>query len=143
MFLTSCGGGYKTDVPPPSGKETYKEILPAEIGGVAVDGKKLELDASRYQGVAASYGAGAKLTVLQCKDQAALDEYVKGTVVPGLEEFGSRSSGKFNGVWSLKGSGKTGRIYGWQNGNWLFVIQASNDELFDEVVDKFAYISKE
>ncbi len=142
FILTACGGGYNTDFPPPTGKEKLRELVPAEIGGVAVAAEKLELDAAEYFGTKSSYGTGASITIVQCKTQDGLDKYVKETVVPSLESYGTRSSGKFNGVWSLKASGKNGRVHGWQNQNWLFVISASSDALFDEVVDKFAYIDK-
>ncbi len=142
VLLSSCGQSYNTAYPPPKNETTYKEILPEEIGGEAVSGEQLPLDPASYRGLKATYGTGASITVLQCKDQDAMDRYLKDTVVPSLEGYGSRSSGKFNGVWSVRGKGANGRIQGWQNQSWFFLIEASNDKLFDEAVEKFPYISR-
>jgi hypothetical protein len=143
VFLASCGdGGYNTEFAPPAGDEKYGDIFPKEVGGVAAKIEPLSLDAARYEGAIASYGTGARVVIVQTKDEAALDEYVKGTAVPKLESYGSRSSGKMNGVWKFRGSGDKGRLYGWQNGSWVFAVEASNDTLFDEAVSKFPYISK-
>lgn len=142
LLLSACGDSYDTNLPPPKSEATFKEILPAEIGGEAVKGELLPLDKASYHGIKASYGTSASIIVLQCGTQEALDDYVKGTAVPLLEPFSTRASGKFNGVWSLKASGKNGRIRGWQNSNWFFLIETADDALFDEVVEKFPYIQK-
>lgn len=142
LLITSCGGGYRTDFPPPTGKETYREILPADVGGASGQVAQLQLDAEHYHGAKATYGTNASITILQVKDQDSLDKYVNDTVKTELEKYNNRVSGKFNGVWSLRGSGTPGRIHGWQNKGWFFLIQAANDQLFDEVVSKLPYISK-
>jgi|GEM_PF-7026709 len=141
-LLTSCGDNYEINFPPPKPEVTYREILPVEVGGNPVKGQALSLDQKQYKGIMAVYGTDASLILVQCKDQDAMDSYVKNTVLPRLEDFGSRSSAKIKGVWGLKASGKMGRVYGWQNSNWLFIIQAANDKIFDEAVSKFAFISK-
>ena len=142
LLISSCGGGYRTDFPPPTGKETYREILPADVGGAAVEVAQLQLDAGHYHGAKATYGAKASIVILEVKDQDSLDKYVNEMVKTELEKYNNRMSGKFNGVWSLRGTGNPGRIYGWQNRSWFFLIQAADDQLFDEVVSKLPYISK-
>ena len=33
LLLHACSSGYDTDLPPPTGKETYAEVMPASVGG--------------------------------------------------------------------------------------------------------------
>ncbi|MDP4997079.1 MAG: hypothetical protein NWQ16_12740 [Akkermansiaceae bacterium] len=142
-LLASCGdGGYETGFSPPTGDEKYSEIFPDQVSGTPADIQLLELDGKLYKGAVATYGTGVSVTALLCKDQDALDDYVKTTGVPKLENYNNRSSAKVNGVWRFRGNGSTGRIYGWQNGAWVFSIEATDDTLFDEAVSKFPYISK-
>ncbi len=143
LFLMSgCTSGYDTNFPPPTGKETYTQVMPISIGGKAVEIQPLPLDESRYHGARAQYGNAASVEIVEVRSATDLDAYVSEHIKPRLDGYSNRVSGKFNGTWSLRGSGKTGRLHAWQNRNWLFVIQASNDKLFEEVVDHFAYISR-
>jgi len=143
VLLTGCGdGGYRTDFPPPAGTEKPAGWFPAKVGGVDVKIEPLTADPTRYQGTSAFYGGKAKIVIIQTKDGTALDEYVKSTAVPHLAKFSTRSSGKVNGVWKLRGNGSSGRIYGWQNGAWIFSVEAADDSLFDEAVAGFPFISK-
>ena len=117
-------------------------MFPTEVSGVAAKIEPLKLDPDRYKGASATYGPNAKVVILQTKDGDSMDTYVKNTAVPDLARYNNRSSGKINGVWKFRAHGDNGRIHGWQNGAWIFVVEASNDTLFDEVVSKFPYISK-
>lgn len=143
LLLSACGSNYNTQLPPPTGEEKYSEIVPAEIGGEVVRSEKLELEAGVYHGSRFTFGDKASIVMVQCTNQEAIDSYFKGTVVPQLDEgYGSKVSGKFNGVWSARASGNSGRIQAWQNGAYVFVIEAGTDELFEEIVEKFPYIAK-
>jgi len=143
LALSACGGGgYDTAIAPPTGEETYAATFPTEIGGTAAEISRLELDPALYGGATATYGSGASLTILRVQTEEAMDAYVNDRLLPRLESYSTRSSGKFNGAWSLRGKGKNGRLYGWQNRAWLFVIEAANDAIFDEAVEKHPYISK-
>ncbi len=143
VLLSSCGSSYHTAFPPPTGKEKYSDIIPAEIGGEAVRSEKLELDPASYNGARFTFGEKASILMVQSSSGEALDDYFEDSVVPLLETgYSSKVSGKFNGVWSARASGSAGRIQGWQNGAYIFVIAAATDELFDEIVGKFDYIAK-
>ncbi len=143
LLLSACGGGYKTDFAPPTGEETYAETFPADIAGTPMKLEPLDLDPARYRGAVATYGPGVSLTIVQCADQEAVDAFVNDRLRPGLKRFSNRSSGKFNGFWSLRGRAGEERLHGWQNRNWLFVIEAPGEALFDEAVEKHPYIGKE
>lgn len=143
IFLTACGGGYKTEFPPPTGEEKYTDIVPGEVAGIPMEGKLLELNADQYHGATFTYGEKATLLMVQCANEELLDAYMKDSIVPQIDEgYSSRVSGKFNGRWSARASGASGRFQAWQNGAYLFVIKAANDEVFDEIVGKFPYIAK-
>lgn len=142
LLMHACTSSYNTDVPPPTGKETYAQVMPTSIGGQAVEMRPLPLDKSRYHGARAQYGGAARVEIIEVLSRTDLDAYVSEHIKPRLDGYSNRVSGKFNGAWSLRASGKTGRLHAWQNHNWLFVIEASNDKLFDEVVDHFAYIRR-
>lgn len=142
LLLQACSSGYNTELPPPTGDETYAEVMPASIGGQAAEIQPLPLDKKRYHGARARYGTAASVEIVEVRSAADVDAYVGEHIKPRLDGYSNRVSGKFNGVWSLRGSGKSGRLQGWQNRNWLFVIEASNDQLFEEVVDRFTYISR-
>lgn len=142
LTLATRGDGYRTDLPPPTGKETYAQVMPASIGGESMEIEPLLLDGDRYHGARARYGQGATIEIVQANSVSDLDAYVVERVKARLDRYPNRASAKINGRWSLRGSGESGRLHGWQNRNWLFVIEAANDDLFDEVVDRFAYISR-
>jgi len=141
--LASRDAGYRTDVPPPTGKETYAQVMPASIGEEPMEIQPLPLDGDRLHGARARYGSRASIEIVQARSPDHLDAYVAEHVRPRLEGYESRASAKINGRWSLRGNGDDGRLYGWQNQNWLFVIEAASDELFDEAVDRFAYIRRD
>jgi hypothetical protein len=131
--------GYRTDFPPPTGKETYAQVMPSTIGGEPMAIQPLQIGAS-YRGARAQYGRGATIEIIQAATQADLDSYVQSSLRPRLQAYEQRASGKVDGRWGLRGQGTGGRIYGWQNEHWLFVIEAGSDALFDEAVDRFAFI---
>lgn len=133
------GPGYDTDVPPPSGRETYSEVFPADLGGLEVRISALPLDASRYHGAVARYGELARIEIVGVDDPADLDEYAKRHVRPLLSAYPNRNDAKVDGRWLLEGRGN-GRLYAWQNANWLFLIEARTDGAFDEAVQRFAWI---
>lgn len=141
LLLGACGG-YNTDLPPPNGKETYAEVLPPSLGGQTMAIQHMQLDAARFHGARAHYGDAVSVEIVEVRSATDLDTYVRQNIKPRLAKYPNRSSGKFNGVWSLRGSGATGRMHAWQNHNWLFVIEATNDALFEETVDHFAYINR-
>ena len=142
LNLGACGSGYNTDFPPPNGKETYAEVLPPSLGGEAMAIQPLQLDAKRFHGARAHYGDAVSVEIVEVRSAADLDAFVEENIKPRLASYSNRVSGKFNGVWSLRGRGASGRLHAWQNHNWLFVIEAANDGLFEEAVDRFAYISR-
>ncbi len=142
LALVACSSSYKVDFPPPSGKETYAEVLPDSIGGAALAVTPLQVDSARYRGARAEYGDAASIEILQTRNNGDIDAYVDAAVKQRLQRYKTRISGKFNGVWELRAHDAGGRLYAWQNQQWLFVIEARSDELFDEVVDKFAYIAE-
>lgn len=133
--------GLVTDLPPPTGKETYGQVMPASIGGEPAVIRPLQIGESLH-GARAEYGTGATIEIIQATALADLDGFVDRELKPRLDAYESRVSGKFDGVWSVRGQGRTGRLYGWQNRQWLFVIEARTQALFDEVVDRFAFIER-
>ena len=142
LLLQGCGSGYSTDFPPPSGNETYAEVMPASIGDQAAVILPLPLDKNRYNGARARYGSLASVEIIKVRSAEDMDAYVKEHIKPRLDGYTHRVSGKFNGVWSLRGNDKFGRLQSWQNHNWLFLIEATSDESFEEVVENFAYIQR-
>jgi len=142
LALAACNSGYETRFPPPSGKETYAEVLPAAIGGHALQIEPIATEPQRWRGATARYGTAATIEIVQSRTLDDLDAYVDGHLKPRLQPYSTRVSGKVNGVWGLRGNGAHGRLHAWQNQAWLFTIEARNDDLFDEAVDQFAYIAK-
>lgn len=139
--LVSCGGSaYRTDFAPPHSSET--DIFPQEIGGASAKVAPLDLGSLLYQAGTADYGGKARVTLVRAQNQGAMDDYVKTVAVPKLDGFPNRFSGRINGAWVFRGHGASGRLYGWQSGSCVFVIEAANDALFEEMVSKLPYISK-
>jgi len=135
------GGGYVTDFPPPNGRETYAEVMPARIAGFDAQITALPVDGGRYRGARARYGDLAKVDIVQTDTPGDLDAYVADYIRPRLAAYDRRVDGKVDGLWRLQGSGE-GRLYAWQNGRWLFLIEARSNAAFDEVVHQFAFIRR-
>jgi hypothetical protein len=142
LLAYGCGGGANTDFPPPANGDSARAAFPAEIGGNAVEIETLDLDAERYEGMRGKYGEAATILIVRAIDQEAMDAIIENDALPLLEGYSTRMSGRVNGKWGMRGSGGPGRIQGWQNQAWLFVVTGSSDPVFDELVEKFPYISK-
>lgn len=130
------------DLPAPTGRETYAQVMPASIGGQARTIRPLSEDPAGIHGVRAEYGSVAAIEIWQAESEQTLDVHVDTHVRERLAAYSSRDSGKVNGRWRLNGSGNQGRFFSWQNEIWLFVIETRNQRLFDEIVDKFAFIAR-
>ena len=142
LLLQVCSSGYDIDVAPPTGKETYAEVMPASVGGQAVEVQPLLLDERRYHGARGRYGNRASVEIIEVRSLGDLDSYVNEHIKPRLDGYPDRVSGKFNGVWSLRGRSKTGRFHGWQNHHWLFVIEASDEAAFEEAISRFRFVRR-
>lgn len=129
------------DLPPPSGRWTYAEVMPARIAGFDAEITTLPLDDARYRGARARYGGLSKVEIVQADASGDLDAYVADHVRPRLAAYGRRSDGKVEGRWLAEGRGD-GCLHARQNGNWLFLIEARSDAMFDEAVERFAYIRR-
>lgn len=132
---------YDTDMAPPTGRETYAEVMPARIGGEHAQIQALLLEDGRYRGARAVYGDRASVEILQARTLHDLDEYVAQHVRPRLLVYSEHTADKTGSRWLLTGAAN-GRLHAWQNGTWLFVIEAQSDALFEEAVDQFAFIRR-
>ncbi len=141
LSLPSNDDMIETNLPPPSGRETYRELLPALIGGEPPTIRTLP-PGSGLVGARAVYGMHASIDIVLATRASDLDAFVREHVRARLEAYETRSSGKIDGIWKLRGHGRAGRLHGWQNRLWLFVIEARDDALFDEVVDRFAFVER-
>lgn len=145
VLVVACSpgsAGYDTDLPPPSGRETFVQVLPAAVSGYLREVEAVDLDGGRYRGARARYGAVATVEIVLSRQPADIDPYVQQHLRPRLQRYLWRFAGKVDGRWGLRGDGPSGRFHGWQNQNWLFVIQAENVAAFNEVVDQFAFIER-
>ncbi len=134
-------GMFNTALPPPSGRETYRDLLPERIGGEPAVIRTLP-DDTAVLGARAIYGTQVSIDVVLAPSAADLDAFVREYLLPRLAAYGTRASGTHDGVWTLRGRSRAGRLYGWQNDRWLFVIEARSEALFDEAVDRFAFIER-
>ena len=140
------GGGYRTDLPPPPALDAV--VWPAELGGVAADIGPLDIAGMNpapapgddFAGLTARYGQNVTITVISTGREDLLDSYVA-TIRDGLDRYGTRTSGKVNGLWSIRASGAPGRLQAWQVGRWFYSIEAGTDALFDAAVAGFPYIA--
>lgn len=133
---------FDVDLPPPTGHETYAEVLPAQIGGSDAAIEDLQLLGGRLRGVRASYGSRAVIEIMQSPVAADLDVYATGPMRERLASFGTASGGKTGGRWLLSVAGNGGQALAWQNRDWLFLLAGSDQAAFDEAIDKFAYIRR-
>lgn len=134
---------YDIDVPPPDGSETYAEVLPMVIAGERRRLQVMVSGSADVHGARAEYGGRAVIDVVHAPSPGALDAFVRQSLESRLVAYHRRRIGRASGAWELHGQGDKGRFYGWQNRDWLFVIEASDDEAFEEAVDGFAYIRRE
>lgn len=145
LFVLQPATGYDTDLPPPTGRETYIEVIPVRIGGEHAQIQPLAVSGVRWRGARAVYGDRASIEIVQAKTLHDLDDYVRVHVQPRLLDYPDRDAGKRGSRWLLTGTESGvggGRIHAWQNGIWLFVVEARSQGLFDEVVEQFAFIRR-
>ena len=142
-FLTPRTPRYDIDVAPPHGRETYAEVLPATIAGYPRALRVIATGSPDVHGARADYGGRVVIDVVHAPSPGALDAFVRRSLEPRLAGYERRSSSHASGTWELQGHGGDGRLHGWQNRDWLFVIEATDDEAFEEAVDRFAFIRRE
>lgn len=134
---------YDTYVPVPTGRETYAEVTPVTVAGIEREFEALPGRNGGIRGTRIRYGDAARIDIARLPSQALLDRYVIDEVEPRLVRYERRTSDHGAGGWRIEGSDAAGgRLYGWQNQNWLFVIEAVSQTAFDEVVDQFTYIRR-
>ncbi len=135
---------FDINLPPPSGQETYAEVLPGRIAGIDAAISAWPSEDGKVRGARARYGDRATVEIVRSEGAEALDKHVQAQVQPRLSGYKRNTGGKKAGRWRLCGHQIQGggRLYAWQSGDWMFVIEAASDEVFDEVVDRFAYIRR-
>ncbi len=146
FLISSCGPGYNTDYPTPNSKSDPKDVFPKKIGELTPKFSAVkELDKKEYGGVMATYGEGEiVLEGIMAFTEGGADKYVNDKVAPRIDAYNSNGRARINGKWSGHGKKSSGeKIYAWQNGQWVFIISAKNEALFDSAIENFDLISKE
>lgn len=141
LALRTDEEAFHTALPPPSGRETYRALLPERIGGEPAVIRTLR-DGNGVLGARAIYGMQASIDIVLAPRAADLDAFVHEHLLPRLTMYETRASSAHDGAWALRGRGRAGRLLGWQNHRWLFVIEARSEAAFDEAVDRFAFIER-
>ena len=145
IFAVNCGSPYNTEFPAPDPNKKLKDIYPQKINNVdyepeLLDFSKTEYPANSIYGSIARYG-NSSIQILQFENDEILGDYFKNVIVKSLENYSTKFSGNINGKWSARGS-NPGKLVAWQSQNWAFIITAETEEILDEIIEKFPYISK-
>jgi hypothetical protein len=138
FLITGCGSNYNTDYAPPGKKARPAEVFPTDVGG---NDALIERIKNGYQ---AMYGEkDVIIRIVQLANKVEADTFFSRMIVPEFDKMPSHFRGQVNGRWYAKGSDSSGmKAYGWVNNQWVFVIKAKSEVLFDETVEKLEYISK-
>lgn len=141
--LASCGtpGAYDIDLPPPSGDEPVAQALPLRIGGAARVIEPLAGADGRLRGVRASYGLQATIELLRAESARERHHWFESGVRPRLLRLGSTNGHASADRWQAVAPDGA-RLLAWRNRDWLFLIEAADATLFDEVVDHLAWIGR-
>lgn len=134
-------GGYDTALPPPSGDEPVARALPLRIGGEVRRIEPLAAADGVVRGVRARYGALATVELLRAEDPALRMAWFEAAVRPRLARLGVVGSGVADGRWQAMATDGP-RLLAWRNRDWLFLIEASDAWLFDEVVDRLPWVAR-
>jgi hypothetical protein len=144
VLAIHCGSGYNTDFAPPDPKAKLGDVYPERIHGLTREIQPIKFADKKFT-AASAYGSVAhygtnQIRALQFKNTSLLDLYFKENIVPETSHLSTRFSGKINGRWSARGS-NPGKYFAWQNANWILVIQADSEQIFDEIVRNFPFIA--
>jgi len=133
---------YITDTSPPTGRETYAEVMPATVAGQPRLLHHLPAGEPRYRAVRATYGAHASLDIVQSREGADWVAYIEAHIVPRLAAF--KPIQRRDGTrWRWHGRNGEARILAWRSGDWLFVIEAVDQDTFDELTHQFRFVRHE
>ena len=141
LFVTSCGGGYNTEFPPPSEKAKLDEVFPMNIEGLEADIQPIK-DTEGAVSYKASYGENIIISVMQFKNKKEADEFFKSEIVPVFDKMSSHSRAQVNGKWFAKGTDGSTEHYSWVNNNWIFGMYGKDKKHFANAVKAFKYISE-
>lgn len=133
---------YDTRLPPPTGRETYAEVTPVAVAGAERAFEPIAGLGDGAQGARVRYGDKALLEIARLPSQHAIDRYVATELQPRLQRYEWHDSHRAIDGWQFRADGAIGRLYGWQNQDWLFVIEAVSEAVLNEIVDQFAYIRR-
>lgn len=145
VLLTSCGPSYKTDYPNPELTATPYEVFPEKINNLYAVTGPVRTDNSKYGIVKAVYGPNQEIVIIavMALSQELSDEYVKNTVYKIIDEYPTHKRAKIDGIWTGMGTEPNGeRIFAWQNKEWVYLLRATNNDLFDAAVHEFKQISE-
>lgn len=143
LAIGACSGrgGYDTALPPPSGEEPVARALPVRIGGEVRRIEPLAVADGAVRGVRARYGTQATVELLRAEDPALRLAWFQAAVAPRLARMGVDGTGAADGRWQATASDGQ-RLLAWRNQDWLFLIEARDDRLLDEVVDRLPWVAQ-
>jgi hypothetical protein len=141
--LWACSATYNTNFPPPSQEAKPEDSFPEKLGEYPRQMTQLKI-AEPNVGFESSYGNGKIIIdIIHTDSNSVADDYFKNSVVPNFDAMSSHSRAQVNGQWYASGKDGNGRVwYGWVNQNWVFVVNAADQDSFDLFLKNFKYISK-
>lgn len=144
-LLGYCGSeSFNTNFPPPGTGIKIGEIYPKQVRGIEPEFSYLKFsDVRSTFGHKAVYGDIAEIQSIQTAPNGSLDSIFKENIIDSYfsEDFQTKASGNYDGAWVARGTKSDGkRFYAWSHENWIYFIQAKDDEIFEEIVREFPYI---
>lgn len=143
LAIGACSGraGYDTALPPPAGHEPVARALPMRIGGEVRRIEPLAAADGVVRGVRARYGTQATVELLRAEVPALRLAWFQAAVAPRLARMGGDGTGAAAGRWQAMAP-DGGRLLAWRNQDWLFLIEARDGRLLDEVVDRLPWVAQ-
>jgi hypothetical protein len=140
--LTACGPSYNTDFQPPKSGTNPADVFPEKIAGLDRMISMMTIEDQSFIGVKSVYGSNDILIeVVKASNTQEGNRYVDEFTVPRIDSYSSHGRARVNGVWTGRGSNSAGeKIYAWQNQNWVYLITAKSNELFEQAIKEFKYI---
>ncbi len=139
ILIISCNPApeYNLNISPPPDNSWPEDIYPPKIKNEMAVVKTKE-----YGGTEALYGNDKSIYVARLSTTEEAISFFQKNITPEFESLTSNYIGEVDGQFYARANSNGKKYFGWVNHRYIFVLKATSDKAFSELLDNFTYISR-
>jgi len=139
LLIISCNPApeYNLNITPPPNNSWPEDIYPPQINN-----EMAVVITKDYGGTEATYGNDKSIYVARLSSTEEAISFFRKNIATEFESLSSNYMGEVDGQFYARANSNGKKYYGWVNHRYIFVLKATSDKAFNELVDNFTYISR-